>query len=152
MTTIVYDHKAKQIAVDSRATSSGLITSDNEQKWHKADDGRLWFLSGCFSDYDLLFDSFKDGDRAFDLPAIPDAVALVVKDGTVYLRGVTDKGEAWTQKLTGSRCIGSGGSFALAALDFGCSAYDAVKYASKRDVYTGGKIHVYDIALGKFVR
>lgn len=152
MTTIVYDHKNKLIAVDSRATSGGLITSDNEQKWHIADDGTVWFLSGCISDYDLLFESFKDGDRAFDLSEIPDAVAFVVRDGAVSLRGVTDKGEAWTQKLTHSRCIGSGSTLALAALDFGCSAADAVKYAITRDCYSGGEVHCFDVEKMEFIK
>ncbi len=152
MTTIVYDHKNKQIAVDSRATSSGLITSDNEQKWHVADDGAVWFLSGCISDYDLLFDSFKNGDRAFDLSEIPDAVAFVVRDGVVSLRGVTDKGEAWTQKLTCNRCIGSGSTLALAALDFGCSAVAAVQYAMTRDCYSGGEVHCFDVEKMEFIK
>jgi hypothetical protein len=152
MTTIVYDHKNKQIAVDSRSTSSGLITTDDDRKWHIDADGVIWFLSGCISDYDLLFDSFKYGDRAFDLSAIPDAVAFIVRDGNVFLRGVTDKGEAWTQKLTNNRCIGSGSTLALAALDFVCSAADAVKYAATRDCYTGGAVHVYDIATASFIK
>lgn len=152
MTTIVYDHNAKQIAVDSRATSNGLITSDIEQKWHIDSDGVMWFLSGCVSDYDLLFLSFKSGDRAYDLPEIPDAVAFIVRDGEVLLRGVTDKGEAWTQRLTGNRCIGSGSTLALAALDFGCSAFDAVKYAATRDCYSGGEIRVFDVAKMEFIQ
>jgi 20S proteasome alpha/beta subunit len=152
MTTIVYDHKNKQIAVDSRATASGLITSDDEQKWHVDADGAVWFLSGCISDYDLLFDCFKNGDRAYDLPEIPDAIAFVVRDGCVSIRGVTDKGEAWTQKLTGNRCLGSGSTLALAALDFGCKAVDAVKYAATRDCYSGGAVHCFDVDKMEFVQ
>lgn len=151
MTTIVYDHKARQIAVDSMTTSSGLITSDHEQKRCQEELSNIWFLSGRISDYDLLFDAYKDSDRAFDLQAISDAIALFVRDGSVFLRGVTDKGEAWTQKLTHSRCIGSGSSFALAALDFGKSAKEAVEYAMTRDIYTGGKVHVYDIESAEFI-
>lgn len=150
MTTIVYDHERKQIAIDSRATSSGLIASDSEIKWHNDEHGNIWFLSGCISDYDLLFDAFKDGDRAFDLPAIPDAIAIFVRGGEVFLRGVTDKGEAWTQKLTHDRSIGSGSNFGIAALDFGRNAKEAVQYAATRDIYTGGKVYVYDIEKGVF--
>jgi len=151
MTTIVYDHKAKQIAVDSRSTNSGMIVSDEDIKWLQDESGCLWFLSGCLADTDLLLHSFKDGDRAFDLPEIPDAIAMIMRNGDAFLRGVTDKGEAWTQKLSCNRSIGSGSSFAIAALDFGCSAKEAVEYAAKRDCYTGGKIHVYDIASAKFI-
>lgn len=152
MTTIVYDHKNKLIAVDSRSTSGGLIITDDQQKWHISEDGTVWFLSGCVSDYDMLFDSFKNGDRAFDLPEIPDAIAIIVRNGSVLLRGVTDKGEAWTQKLTSNRCIGSGSALALAALDFNCSAVDSVKYAAKRDCYTGGKVHCFDVEKMEFIQ
>lgn len=144
MTTIVYDHASQKIAVDGRTTSSGVVTSDCERKFIETADG-IWFLSGCLSDFDLLIESFKDGDKAFDLPAIPDALALFVRDGDVFIRAVTDKGEAWTQKLNHNRCIGSGSSFATAALDFGKNAVEAVQYAATRDIYTGGRIAVYDI-------
>ena len=152
MTTIVYDHKARQIAVDSRATSSGIIVDDESKKWQLTDSGELWFTCGAICDEGLLIDCFKDGDKKIDVPIIPDANAFVVRDGSVLMRGVTPEGEAWTQELTSNRCLGSGSSFALAALDFGKSAKDAVKYAATRDIYTGGKVHVYDIALGKFVK
>lgn len=151
MTTIFYHQESQTIAVDGRVTSSGLVVSDSDQKWHLEESGDIWFLSGCISDYDLLFSAFKESDRAFDLPAIPDAVAIFVRRGEVFLRGVTDKGEAWTQKLTHSRAIGSGASFALAAFDFGRSAKEAVQYAATRDIYTGGKVHVYDIGTGEFI-
>ena len=150
MTTIVYNHKNKQIAVDSRATSGGLIVSDTDQKWFYI-KSELWFMCGTVCDKDLIIDAFKDGDRAFDLKAIPDANVLLVRDGKVFMRGVTESGEAWTQELTGSRCIGSGGSFALAGLDHGKSAKEAVEYAATRDCYTGGKVHVYDIESCRFL-
>lgn len=151
MTTIIYDHKNKLIACDSRVTSSGMITSDVESKWHRDNDGNIWFLSGCVSDNDVLFDAFKDGDRAFDLQVVPDVIAIMVKNDNAYLRGVTDKGEAWTQKLTHSRAIGSGSSFAIAALDLGKSAKESVEYATTRDCYTGGKLHVFDILNYEFI-
>lgn len=46
---------------------------------------------------------------------------------------------------------GSGEEFALAAMDFGNSAEEAVKYAMTRDTCTGGKVHVYDIEKCKFI-
>lgn len=41
--------------------------------------------------------------------------------------------------------IGSGGDFALAAMDSGLSAEEAVKVAMKRDVYSGGTITVVSL-------
>lgn len=151
MTTIVYDHKARQIAIDSRATSNGLICDDNCEKWQITESGEVWFTCGAVCDEDLLIECFKEGDRAFDLKVIPDANGFVVRGDKVLMRGVTNDGEAWTQVLTSNRCLGSGSSFGLAALDFGKTAKEAVEYAATRDCYTGGKIHVYDIELGGFL-
>lgn len=151
MTTIVYDHKRKQVAIDSRATSSGIIVDDESQKWTVTESGEIWFTCGAICDEELLIECFKNGDRLLDVKVIPDANAFVIRDGKVLMRGVTSEGEAWTQKLTSSRCLGSGSSFALAALDFGCDAKQAVEYAITRDCYSGGKVHVYDIESGKFL-
>jgi len=41
--------------------------------------------------------------------------------------------------------FGSGGEFALAAMDLGQTAQQAVKFASKRDLFTGGKIQSYKL-------
>lgn len=151
MTTIVYDHKRKQIAIDSRSTSNGLICSDSCQKWKILDSGEIWFTCGAVCDEDLLIECFMDGDRKLNISVVPDANAFVVRGGQVLMRGVTQEGEAWTQKLTDSRCLGSGSSFALAALDFNSTAKEAVMYAATRDCYTGGLVHVYDIESKSFV-
>ena len=42
-----------------------------------------------------------------------------------------------------NRAIGSGNRFALAAMDFGKTAKEAVEYAACRDVYTGGKVESF---------
>jgi len=144
MTTIVYDHKNRQIAVDSRATNGGVIVSDQDQKWFYI-ESELWFMCGAVCDKQLLINSFKDGDSTYDLKQIPDANAFLVRDGEVFMRGVTESGESWTQELSSSRCLGSGGNFALAAMDFGKSAKDAIEYAKTRDCYTGGKVHVFNL-------
>lgn len=44
--------------------------------------------------------------------------------------------------------IGSGRDFALAAMDMGASAKEAVEAAAKRDVYTGGTIRTLIIDKG----
>lgn len=151
MTTIVYDHKARQVAVDSRATSGGIIVDDESQKWRLTESGELWLTCGAICDEELLIECFKEGDKKLNVAVVPDASAFTVRDGCVLMRGVTSDGEAWTQKLTSNRCLGSGSSFALAALDFGKTAAEAVEYAITRDCYSGGKVHVYDIASGKFI-
>lgn len=151
MTTIVYDHKARQIAIDSRATSGGVIVDDESKKWRLTESGELWFTCGAICDEDLLIECFKDGDKKLNISVIPDANAFVLRGDNVLMRGVTQDGEAWTQTLTSKRCLGSGSSFALAALDFGKTAKESVEYAISRDCYSGGKVHVYDISSGKFI-
>lgn len=151
MTTIVYDHKSQKIAVDSRATSGGIIVDDESQKCRITESGEIWFTCGAICDEDLLIECFNEGDKKLNISVIPDANAFTVRDGRVLMRGVTQDGEAWTQVLTSNRCLGSGSSFALAALDFGRDAKGAVEYAITRDCYSGGKVHVYDIKTGKFL-
>lgn len=41
--------------------------------------------------------------------------------------------------------VGSGSNFAFGALDAGASAKKAVKIATKRDVYSGGKVNVINV-------
>ena len=47
--------------------------------------------------------------------------------------------------LTYNDADGSGYAFAISAMDFGCDARGAVKYASTRDNYTGGRIKVINV-------
>ena len=147
MTTIVYDHSLRQIAVDGRSNSSGIIKSESRKKW--IIQGKdIWFFAGAHCDiHDFLcaFDGIKPNR---DL----DCISMAVIDGIAYWCGVDNNdGTTWRQPLEDSDAVGSGQQFALAALDFGKSAKEAVEYAATRDCYTGGKVSVYDIALGSFI-
>lgn len=71
---------------------------------------------------------------------------FVVDDGTVYLASMTGE-SIWTLEIR-EDCpcaVGSGESYAYAAMDLGKSAADAVRSAMKRDVGTGGKIRTYKV-------
>ena len=146
MTTIVYDHKRKQIAIDSRYTSGGVIISDGGVKF-KTKDNKTWFFCGKACDSELLMDMPHN-----DKPEVaPDCAALFVEDGTVYSVSASSDGFIEHDKQEFNASAGSGRDFALAALDFGKTAEEAVDYAMTRDCYTGGKIHVYDIDRGEFL-
>lgn len=147
MTTIVYDHKAKLIAVDGRQTGDDVVLNDNHQKWVITDDGSVWFLCGQSCEFELLINSYYGKD---DPKRELHANAFRVFGSHVHMHGY-DGSRHWSHGVTASRAIGSGCQFAMAALDFGKSVKDAVKYAATRDIYTGGKIRVYDIASGKFI-
>lgn len=150
MTTIVYDHKKKQIAVDGRSTSAGLIKSDTVEKWMIV-NGEYWFFAGTPADYKMFID-YHSGNKEKHNGLIPDAVAMCVNGlSEVKWRGVQDDGIEWVQDIIHSDACGSGQSFALAALDFGKDALGAVQYAATRDIYSGGKISVFDIEKFDFI-
>lgn len=138
MTTIAYDNARKSIAVDGRCTGDGIIKTDEDIKYLFTCD-QAWFFCGQVSDYYLLLQAFN-GEKVSKC----DSNALLVIDKQVYLCGV-DEGRFWKEKVNYNCAIGSGYKFALAAMDFGKSAKEAVEYAATRDTYTGGKIFVFDI-------
>lgn len=149
MTTIIYDHKRKQIACDSRSTADNIVMSDESVKFKYAEDGSLWFVSGSTADRDAFINSFKVDSRTkvdHDFACS----ATRVKDGKVSIHGIEDC-ESWCNELEYSRGIGSGYQLAISALDTGMTAKQAVERAMKRDYMSGGKVWVYDVEKGEFV-
>lgn len=147
MTTIIYDHVKKEIAVDGRVTCGNIIDCDDYQKWY-LDDGKYWFFSGAISDHMKLLEAIKLGAHIdYDV----DAVALVADQDSVSLCTINQSNNPSVTILKWSDAIGTGADFAKAALDHGKSARDAVAYASIRDVATGGKISVLCLNEMKFL-
>lgn len=141
MTTIVYDHKNGLIACDSRLTADDVILTDFGVKWKNSADDSVWFFTGNPADDEKLM--MLKPDENPDVK--PNCLAIYAKSGNVFL--VTFDGDYCTHtKLEYSHAIGSGWKFALSALDFGCNATEAVKHASKRDCYTGGKVSTYIVS------
>lgn len=150
MTTIVYDHKAGVIACDGRSTSGSTITSDTHKKWVEH-DGKVWFYTGAVADVDRFIKYTEHGDM--EPPRWPiDCTTILADAGSVYTVGVSPSGEPWRERLECSRAIGSGCDFAMAAMDFGKSAGEAVAYAATRDSGTGGKVSVFDVAEMRFIQ
>lgn len=145
MTTIVYDHKKRIIACDSRLTADDVVLTDNGIKW-KSDSDSIWFFTGNpADDCDLM--NIKHNDKP---NPIPNSRAIYVRGGSAWL--VTFDGDYCSHtKLECNQAIGSGWKFALAALDFSLEAEEAIKYAAKKDCFTGGAVRVYDIKSGKFI-
>jgi len=146
MTTIVYDHKNKQIACDSRTTMGSLIVLDDAIKYKVVDDV-IWFICGKTGETDIFIDNFKPLN---DAPDNLDVYALRVEDKKVYLCTM-GSGVFRECEMPCETSIGSGEDYALAALDFGRTAKEAIEYAMTRDNCTGGKVHVYDIETGEFI-
>ena len=145
MTTIVYDHENGLIASDSRITSNDRITSNSFDK-HVKKDNEFWFFCGCIADNSDLM-ALEHNDK----PDVrPDSHAIVACDGDVKL--VAFNGDYCShQKLSYNFAIGSGADFASSAIDFNCSASEAVDYAAKRDPFTGGMVRVFDVKAMKFL-
>lgn len=149
MTTIAYSHKARQIAVDGRSSSDGLICSDSFKKWIVSGE-EVWFLAGAIPDF-ARFMQYHSGE----LSGKPDfevcCSALVAVGGECYEVGVTPGGEPWRAILPHDFAIGSGRDFALSAMDLGMAPDKAVAHASTRDSRTGGVISVFDLSTMSFI-
>lgn len=141
MTTIVYDHKRKQIATDGRETTNEIILSDTVDKSIKVGDA-TFFLAGDSGDIEIFCDEFEKG-KLYQTEL--NAGGYMIKDGKAYNVYVNEVFVFCQIELKSSEAFGSGGEFAIAALDFGCSAKEAVKYAMSRDFKSGGKIRVYNL-------
>jgi ATP-dependent protease HslVU (ClpYQ) peptidase subunit len=151
MTTIAYNHKDKQIAVDSQSTMGSMISSLNETKWIER-DGFIFFIAGKACDDEMLID-YCLGDEKKHNGMLPEASCFMVdtNNGQAWHCIVSDESILHRFKLAYDMAMGSGELFALAAMDFGKSAGDAVEYAKTRCIYTGGNVHVYDIASKEFI-
>ncbi len=136
MTTIAY--KDGVIAYDSRVTRGSLIDHDDFEKLiHR--DGHRFLFTGCGPDFADLIDEFL-GKKIVSKPL--EANGLVITNGRLCQIGHDAESGFWVDDVWSERpfAIGSGRDFALAAMDMGATAKEAVEVAARRDVYTGGTI------------
>jgi len=138
MTTIVYNHKDQEIAFDSRSVHGNIIITDSAIKMEIHNDV-VFFLAGCTSDFEMLISRYFSDKKKSRV----DAECFTYDNGVFYKAGVDSCGIFWRQQLTNNDTTGSGSIFALAAMDFGLNAKQAVEYAATRDIYTGGKVNVF---------
>lgn len=146
MTTAVYDHKNQLMAVDCRIVTDGVIDSDNTTvKFHEDKTG-IWMFSGVVADYEK-FRLIYTSDRVEGVQEILSCYALFYDRLTkaAYFRSIDKDGVARSCRLDYNYAIGSGSPFALAFLDLGKTAVEAIAYTSKRDLYTGSRIMLFHI-------
>lgn len=139
MTTICYHHESKTIAVDSRITKGEVICSDKYNKIRER-NGVVFVLAGSASDIDLVVETYPN-----QLTFKPSLSGYLIEDGKCYYLVYTEDGQPSTLETIWNDSAGSGQDFAMAAMDFGATAKEAVKYAAKRDIYTGGSIKSFKI-------
>lgn len=140
MTTICF--KDNVIAYDTRTTANNLIVNDKAEKKRIVGDV-IFFMAGSLCDQDAFIDGYFNGTPIED---DLDVIAYILDEGQLYLSSIDDK-RIWIEKLDMNNVYarGSGGNFALTAMDMGCSAKEAVKMAMKRDVCTGGRVKTHII-------
>lgn len=143
MTTIAYHHKDKQVAVDSRVCSGNVISTDNYNKSIKNSSG-TWFLCGCICDIEDFVNLKKNVsvDKSLNL----EVSGLRVSEDVVYYVFMNE-GIFCEEVQNYDIALGSGRDFALAAMDHGKSAKEAIKYAMTRDNCTGGRIRVFNVGV-----
>lgn len=155
MTTIAY--RSGVLAGDTRLSDdNGFIWSDNIEKVFKLANGALIGMSGDSEAGEHIIDAArKVADKsvaahrpslgqsmldAFEFPTLPDAAEvagiLVLADGTIYMT----EGTRWSKWPGEFIAIGNGKAYAVAAMDHGASAVEAVWAGFLRDCHTGGRI------------
>lgn len=141
MTTIAY--KNGIVAYDSRFVCGDTIEDDDADKKVER-DGKIFFIAGNCSDYEFLVDSYIQDKAVRDKI---NARAIVIDDGKLYTTSVSEDDGFWRciERLDNPIAIGSGKSFALAFMDAGMSAEDAVRATCKRDLYSGGIVRTFKI-------
>jgi len=139
MTTIAYRNGV--LAVDGQATRSNIIVELDARKWHKCKDGTIIAFTGDLQKFHPFIDWVENGRDHANKPNMAfgddeSCQGIVVTEHAVYeydkdgFSIIHDEFAAW----------GSGAPFALTAMVLGYGAVDAVKVASKLDIYTGGTI------------
>lgn len=142
MTTIAY--KNGIVAYDSRVSADNLIQDDDYEK-HIVRDGIHFFVCGATEDWQKFVESYcasTNPERNLDVSA------LIFHGGDLFKSSIEktqDGFRIWKSpiRLESHISIGSGRDFAIAFMDAGMSAYDAVVATTKRDMWTGGTIRSY---------
>lgn len=146
MTTIAYRNGV--LAADRREVVEhgggfSFVLTDNDTKVRRLPDGSLF--AGCGSSDQIervrarLEENIVHGTSR-KMPKTSNCECVWVQtDGSVwYYSG--RKFSVLDEKTYPYFAIGSGAAFALAAMDAGADAVEAVRIASKRDVWTGGDV------------
>lgn len=133
MTTVATD--GRLFAGDGLSTRNDSVTRSNHKKVIRLDDGSIIGGSGRTTDIQRAVDALIEGSGA---KASGDFNLLrLYPNGRLELyEGALDA----PIRVPPPQAIGTGSDLAMGAMLAGVDAYEAVKIASKVDIYTGGKI------------
>ena len=153
MTTIVYDRRTKTIAADTQNTdrTGGIYRTS---KIEKLKDGRLFLGAGnCYT----ICATRRWAEAKFDPKKRPEEYACIFSDPDEYSFScliispdgltVTIVDDEMEPLITRDDylAIGSGGPYALGAMDKGATALEAVEIACNRDGNTSAPIDVVQL-------
>jgi len=141
MTTIAYHHKSKTIAVDGRKSMNGVVSNDTDNKITINELG-TWITTGAVCDI-VDFVQLKKNDN-YNKDVKLEVSGLLVSDGVVYYVFMAD-GVFCQEVVSHNFTLGSGSQFATAAMDHSNNAKEAVDYAITRDIYSGGRVRVFNV-------
>lgn len=148
MTTIAY--RDGVLASDSRATIKERVDTDRCKKIFRLRNNSYISIAGDYLNGMRLMERLKQ------------LIKTRKKDQQLYLpnerfKGVSailvDEEAAWifdgclweNLKVYPYYAIGTGGPYALAAMDAGATAEEAVRVGIKRDVYSGGRVQKAEV-------
>lgn len=135
MTTIAYDGKA--IAFDSRITCCDMIHHDEAVKVYQSDAGLMVLCGNWDESYRFASEFLADDDAPEE---VEDISGFCVDGSGSVFRVFVAEDKFRLRPARRSWADGSGMCWAIAAMDHGKSAAEAVRYAATRDTNTGGVI------------
>jgi ATP-dependent protease HslVU (ClpYQ) peptidase subunit len=134
MTTIAY--RDGVLAGDTQVIDGKDLVVGHQRKVRKLDDGSLFGYAGDVEGSEVLLRSFNSKQLSGP-PECRDLNALIITPrGKVYLY----EGRIWVKQAPGYYALGTGSAVALAAMDAGATAEQAVKIGINRDTGSGGKV------------
>ena len=142
MTVIAWDAKNKALAVDSLFTAGDRKTYG--QKFKVLEDGRavVVFAGDVVQGRKAIAHVEQNKPLTHEIVAGATIVLLHLK-GRKRGRVIVCEDSPNAEVVRHSEAWGTGSDFAIAAMDAGASAEEAVKIACKRSASCGGKVHVF---------
>jgi ATP-dependent protease HslVU (ClpYQ) peptidase subunit len=136
MTTIACD--GTSMAGDGIITENDHICRRDYRKVWRLCDGRIVGFAGNSYNWQAFAEWLETGNG--DPPKVDGGIACIVlaPDGSIF--SYDEFGRSFPE--VAPIAIGSGTRFALAAMDMGRTAEEAIAYACTRDIFSGGDITV----------
>jgi ATP-dependent protease HslVU (ClpYQ) peptidase subunit len=139
VTTIAFHHPSQIICTDSYTTTHDCIVTAHAKKYFDVEHGRVFATGSCTEIYHL-----KKHWNSEQFKPINCEFLMVDKHKKIFF-GEVRRGCKFIEPLEQSWAIGSGAKWAIAAMDFGKNAEEALSYACTRDKSTGGALQSFNV-------